>query len=80
VQSINSAIADIQLFGSEEQIDLAIKIAMIMSSTKGVPTQDLVALLQHLRSDLRLELDLPPITKGMVHLNVNLETRNKVTA
>lgn len=72
-QDINSAIADIQLFGSVKQIEFAIKIATVMTSSKGVPTQELVELIQHLRCDLRSELGLTPTTKDMVHLNAQFK-------
>jgi len=68
-KDINSAITDIQLFGSDKQIEYAIKIAEKMANHNSVPNQDLKDLIQDLRSDLRSELDLPEITKDVAHLN-----------
>jgi len=67
---INSAIADIQLFGSERQIEQAIIIAEGMANRSGVPTKELQELTMSLRNNLRVDLGLPETEKNIAHLNV----------
>lgn len=57
-KNIEIAIADIQLFGTKKQIELAQKIAEDISS-KG--TGDSLELLKELRKDLRNELNLETV-------------------
>lgn len=62
---VESAIADIQLFGTPQQIKLAIKFADEMSQ-KSVASLD--ELLFQLREDLRAELQLEKVSSNIVHL------------
>ncbi len=58
---LESAIADIQLFGSEKQVRLALKIAEDMARTKSAGTLEL---LQEFRASLREELGVPQVEIG----------------
>ena len=73
---INSAITDIQLFGSKQQIEYAIKISEVIASAGGVPTEDLKTLTVSLRNDLRKELCLPETDRGIAHLNMQFRDTN----
>jgi Cdc6-like AAA superfamily ATPase len=55
-RKMEDAIADIQLFGSVNQIESARQFADIMNEERGVDPRFLLAVL---RNDLRKELDLP---------------------
>ena len=63
-KALESAIADIQLFGSEEQVELAIAFALDLAGHRGASVD---ALLESLRSDLRKQLDLGVIP-GKKHI------------
>lgn len=67
---INSAVGDIQLFGSEEQIQLVKEISEHMVESHEVPGQKLVALLLDLRNCLRCELGLETIDLPIAHLHI----------
>ena len=58
VEYVEKPIADIQLFGTKKQIELAIKIANELATTRGT---NLIELLTELRQDLRRELNLEKI-------------------
>ncbi|WP_051197620.1 hypothetical protein [Flavobacterium soli] len=58
VEYVEKPIADIQLFGTKKQIELAIKIANELAETRGT---NLIELLTELRQDLRRELNLEKI-------------------
>ncbi|UYK79897.1 hypothetical protein NG829_16300 [Xanthomonas sacchari] len=62
---IESAIADIQLFGSTRQVHLAQKFAHEMSQDQ---TSFATTLLEELRHSLRRELELPPAEGPIIHL------------
>jgi hypothetical protein len=62
---LESAIADIQLFGSIEQICLARAAVTEFVTTKSVSLDDL---LEEIRKDLRMELQLEPVTGKLVFL------------
>lgn len=62
---IESAIADIQLFGSSRQVELAQVFAREMSRNQ---TSFATALLEELRQSLRRELELAPATGPIIHL------------
>ena len=75
-ENMNSAISDIQLFGTANQIELAIKITNVLAIEKSVPTPELNELVQALRSDLRRELGLEEIKTKVAYLNMNYENQN----
>lgn len=62
---IESAIADIQLFGSSRQVELAQIFAREMSRDQ---TSFATTLLEELRQSLRRELELAPATGSIIHL------------
>lgn len=70
-EDINSAITDIQLFGSVEQINLAVNIAESLTRKKGVKNDDLINLIINLRNNLRKELNLEYVSANIAHLNVS---------
>ena len=65
MEKLESALADIQLFGSPEQVRLAQEFAREFAE-KG--SSDLDELLKDLRRDLRQELNLPEVPLGILHL------------
>lgn len=74
--NFESAIADIQLLGSREQVELARSFAKEMSdhgtSTLDTPMQDL-------RQSLRAELDLEPVQATIIYMRLTSgsSTRNQ---
>jgi len=73
-KALESAIADIQLFGSKEQVALATEFARDFATHRGASLDDL---LESLRSDLRKELDLGAVSANKVHLQITSPNRNK---
>jgi hypothetical protein len=73
---LETAIADIQLFGSPKQIDLAIQFVENFVNTK---TGSLDELLNELRQSLRNELNLEAVSKNTHHLRIisNNELKKK---
>jgi uncharacterized membrane protein YciS (DUF1049 family) len=67
VHNTEIAIADIQLFGSKRQIELAQKIAIDMATSKHADTLDL---LKNLRADLRKELKLEAVPDNFKFLRI----------
>ncbi|KAA6340197.1 hypothetical protein EZS27_011916 [termite gut metagenome] len=67
VHNTEIAIADIQLFGSKRQIELAQKIAIDMATSKQADTLDL---LKNLRADLRKELKLEVVPDNFKFLRI----------
>jgi hypothetical protein len=65
---IESAFADIQLFGSKEQVILAQNFINEFSKSENV---SLNALLAELRKDLRAELDLSYVPKEVIYLRLH---------
>ena len=63
----HSAIADIQLLGSPVQVQIARKIAGALGSGTGEPVS-VNELLNALRTELRLELNLPDVGNEIVIL------------
>ncbi len=72
---INSAVGDIQLFGTHKQIQLVKSISEQISKTKTVPCQQLTELLLNLRDSLRIELDLVSIEAPIAHLHIEFNDR-----
>ena len=70
VQALESAIADIQLFGSAAQVELAARFAKSFADSK---TATLDELLSDLRSDLRQELALGLVCGGPMILRIGAE-------
>jgi hypothetical protein len=66
-QELESAVADIQLFGSAEQITLVRKFAEEFAAERSAGLEDL---LESLRADLRKELDLGISPAKIVHLRI----------
>lgn len=62
---MESAIADIQLLGSPEQVDLAVAFARQMAAENTAYPQPL---LRSLRKSLRSELNLQPLDSEITHL------------
>jgi len=71
--AFESAVADIQLFGSPEQVKLARKFALDFAA-QGAATLD--PLLNSLRADLRQELQLPPLEESITYLRIT-DKKNK---
>jgi hypothetical protein len=65
--ALESAVADIQLFGSEEQVRLATAFAREFAKHGSA---GLDKLLESLRCDLRAQLDLRPISANITHLRI----------
>jgi hypothetical protein len=64
---IESAIADIQLFGSARQVALAESFAKEFASRRSTSLDGLLA---ELRDDLRKELELEPIGHSIISLRI----------
>lgn len=64
-KDMESALADIQLFGSTKQVELAQKFANEISSHQTAFT---TTLLEEIRKSLRAELELDPATVPIIHL------------
>jgi len=73
VDVFESAVADIQLFGSPEQVKLARKFALDFAA-QGAAALD--PLLNSLRADLRQELQLPSLEETITYLRITNE-KNK---
>jgi hypothetical protein len=66
-RALESAIADIQLLGSPEQVRLARNFALEFADGGSA---SLDPLLESLRLDLRKELALPPLAEGITYLRI----------
>ena len=71
--ALESAVADIQLFGSPAQVKLARQFALDFADN-GVATLD--PLLDNLRNDLRAELRLHRIDESITYLRITNGNRN----
>jgi hypothetical protein len=67
MEDLESAVADIQLFGSADQITLVRGFAAQFAKEGGAGLEDL---LESLRADLRKELDLGVSPARIVHLRI----------
>jgi hypothetical protein len=63
--SFESAIADIQLLGSERQVSLARQFALEMAKNNTAPLDELIF---DLRQSLRSELQLEPVSESVIYL------------
>ncbi|MFW8602476.1 hypothetical protein ACOHYD_13475 [Desulfobacterota bacterium M19] len=75
-EDINSAVGDIQLFGTQRQIQLVKEISEHMVAKHEVPGEKLHDLLLDLRNSLRAELGLKPIDLPVAHLHLEYHERN----
>jgi hypothetical protein len=66
-KALESAVADIQLLGSPEQVHLARQFALEFA---GAGQASLDRLLEALRLELRKELALPPLMEGITFLRI----------
>jgi hypothetical protein len=66
-EQLYSAIADIQLLGSPEQVDIAKRVAQDLGDQSG-RTKEINVLLNALRSELRRELRLPQVGPELLFL------------
>ena len=73
-RDLESAIADIQLFGSAEQVRLAQAFTRAIARTR---EGQLASLLAVLRRDLRRELDLDPIAEPPIYLRWDLSNSDQ---
>ena len=73
-RDLESAIADIQLFGSAEQVRLAQAFTRAIARTREGQLDSLVAVL---RRDLRRELDLDPIAEPPIYLRWDLTNSDR---
>jgi hypothetical protein len=64
---LESAVADIQLFGSPSQVQLVQEFAAEFAAQRGA---SLDALLRELRRDLRVELNLESVPDRILHLRI----------
>jgi hypothetical protein len=71
---IEKAIADVNLFGSKRQIDLAQKFSKEFAESG---KSDLNDLLEDLRHDLRKELQLQHVSTRIHHLRITLNDDNQ---
>lgn len=71
------ALADIQLFGTAEQVKLAQQVISVFVSERSVKV---VSLLELLRQDLRTELGLGPVPKGILTLRISHSERLSTNA
>lgn len=62
---IQIAIADIQLFGTAEQIKSTVAWIKAAQSKKNIAIDELDTLLESLRRDLRAEIDLEPVEEKL---------------
>lgn len=69
-ESLQEAVAEVQLFGSEEQIELAHKFSELLLSKKEVNQKILKELMQDLRSSLRSELGLKSVDSNIGHIRI----------
>jgi hypothetical protein len=67
MEGLESAVADIQLLGSPEQVRLAREFALEFAAAGGAGLEDL---LESLRADLRRELDLRDPATRIIHLRI----------
>jgi hypothetical protein len=74
VEGIEKAVADIQLFGSQSQIDLLNKAFAEKRKTGGA---DLNEIINELRSELRKELDLPELNSPVTWLRFDSKMQSK---
>lgn len=65
---VEKALGDIQLFGTEEQVELAKGVVASMNATGG--NAETITLLNALRSDLRQELKLSPLEGAPERLRI----------
>lgn len=70
VRGLESALADVQLLGTPRQAELAATVARTMAQKGSAPLKQL---LEELRNDLRVEMDLGSATGSIVHLRVEYE-------
>ena len=68
---LESAIADIQLLGSPSQVALARRFAIEMASENSASLDELIF---DLRESLRLELELEPVSEGVIFLRFGTKT------
>lgn len=68
VEKLESAIADIQLLGTPEQVILAQSFALDLAENKGASAKDLLV---NLRASLRNELDLERVETDLRFLRLN---------
>lgn len=66
-EELEQAIADLQLFGTPKQIQLARKFATDLGTTQEADMDDL---LNELRNSLRQELGRPPVTGNLAWLKI----------
>jgi len=67
---LESAVADIQLFGTPRQVELVQQFASDFAEKGGA---SLDALLGDLRADLRVELNLESVPENIVHLRITYD-------
>ena len=69
-RKLESAVADIQLFGTPRQVDLVQRFASDFAAKGGASLDDL---LSDLRTDLRAELNLEAVPENVVHLRITYD-------
>ena len=73
-EKLESAIADIQLFGSAGQVAMAKKFASDMAAERGASADDL---LNDLRKDLRQELNLENVPGAVKFLRIEIASQKR---
>lgn len=71
-KDMESAVADIQIFGSAKQVALAQQFANEIASNQ---TASATTLLRELRQSLRAELKLEPVAHSIIHLRFRRNER-----
>ncbi|MBO1924961.1 hypothetical protein [Thiomicrorhabdus sp. 6S3-12] len=74
-ESLQSSFSDIQLFGTNQQIELAHEFAEILLTQEKINQNILKSLLHDLRADLRSELGLESTDSSIGHIRIH-ETKN----
>ena len=69
-RKLESAVADIQLFGTPRQVDLVQRFACDFAAKGGASLDELLA---DLRTDLRAELNLEAVPENVVHLRITYD-------
>jgi len=67
---LESAVADIQLFGTPRQVDLVQRFASDFAAKGNASLDELLA---DLRTDLRAELNLEAVPENVVHLRITYD-------
>jgi len=74
VEALEKAVADIQLFGSQSQVDLLNKAFEEKRETGGAGLNEII---NELRAELRMELDLPELNSPVTWLRFDSKVKSE---